>query len=405
MLPNELDSGADGSDKKSEMRVLALYLPQFHEIAENSQWWGEGYTEWTSVRNAKPLWRGHIQPRRPLNGEYYDLSDRSGAGLKWQADMASAYGIYGFVIYHYWFKGKQLLERPMEILLAHPEIDIKYCICWANEPWTRTWYGLESKLLIDQEYGLQEDWIAHFNYLLKFFKDERYIKVDNKPLVNIYRSADIDDLESMLACWKARAIANGFSGLYVVASNNSKERETRVHLVDAFYNFEPGYSTRNDQGILESFRYFSGIALKSLLNRLTGLKILERRIDARRIWRKIVKNYRRNGPGGKITYPGLFPMWDNTPRRGYKGMAFTNASPKVFGKTLAALNDMIEAKDFIYINAWNEWGEGCYLEPDTATMYAYLEEIASCKGLGKIGEAGFGQMKDAGSNSETQGPR
>ena len=155
------------------MRVLALYLPQYHSFKENDEWWGKGYTEWTAVGRAKPLYRGHIQPRVPLGERYYDLVKEGEETLLWQARLAREYGIYGFCFYQYWFKGKMLMEKPMEILLGHPEIDMNYCICWANETWTRTWYGLSEQVLMQQDYGEEEDWYRHFEYLLKFFKDKR----------------------------------------------------------------------------------------------------------------------------------------------------------------------------------------------------------------------------------------
>ena len=146
-----------------------MYLPQYHEIEENNKWWEPGYTEWTAVKRAKLLDKAHKQPRVPLNDNYYDLSDETGSVWMWQANLAKEYGVYGFCIYHYWFKGKQLLEKPMEILLLHPEIDINYTICWANETWTKTWYGLETEILMKQEYGEQADWDKHFEYLCRFF--------------------------------------------------------------------------------------------------------------------------------------------------------------------------------------------------------------------------------------------
>ena len=167
------------------MKIIAFYLPQFHNIPENDEWWGDGFTEWTNVKKAKPLYEGHMQPRVPLGGNYYNLLDDN---VKiWQADLAKKYGVYGFCYYHYWFNGKMLLEKPMEQMLANKEVDIPFCICWANEPWTKAWVGDERKLLIAQEYGQEEEWKQHFMYLLPFFKDERYITKNGKPLFVFYR--------------------------------------------------------------------------------------------------------------------------------------------------------------------------------------------------------------------------
>ena len=202
------------------MKILALYLPQFHEIPENNRWWGKGYTEWVAVKNAKKYYTDHYQPVVPLQNNYYDLSDETGSVWKWQADLARKYKVYGFCIYHYWFStGNQLLEKPMEVLLAHPEIDIRYCICWANETWKRTWYSNKKEILKLQEYGTEKDWEEHFKYLVRFFKDKRYIKVDNKPMINIYHSSEIKELSAMRKLWDELAIREGFSGVYIVAGN------------------------------------------------------------------------------------------------------------------------------------------------------------------------------------------
>ncbi len=181
------------------MKIIAFYLPQFHNIPENDEWWGNGFTEWTNVKKAKPLYEGHMQPRVPLGGNYYNLLDDN---VKiWQADLAKKYGVYGFCYYHYWFNGKMLLEKPMEQMLANKEVDIPFCICWANEPWTKAWVGDERKLLIAQEYGQEEEWKQHFMYLLPFFKDERYITKDGKPLFVFYRPDIVPCMKEMIETW------------------------------------------------------------------------------------------------------------------------------------------------------------------------------------------------------------
>lgn len=204
-------------ERKDCVRILALYLPQFHSIPENDKWWGRGYTEWTAVKNAPPLFANHYQPRIPLDNNYYDLSDNSGKTWFWQAELARKFGIYGFCIYHYWFEGKQLLERPMEILRDHKEIDINYCICWANETWSRNWYAQERTVLVEQRYGDESAWIKHFEYLNTFFRDKRYIKIDNKPVINIYHSQEITCFKEMLECWNRLAIQEGYAGVYIVS--------------------------------------------------------------------------------------------------------------------------------------------------------------------------------------------
>lgn len=356
------------------MKILAMYLPQYHRLTENDIWWGEGYTEWEAVKNAKPLFKGHEQPRVPLNENYYDLSNEKAETWRWQAKLAKKYGIYGFCIYHYWFgEGKKLLERPMEILLAHSEIDINYCICWANESWTRTWYGLKSEILMEQKYGDVDEWCKHFSYLLPFFNDVRYIKIDNKPVVNLHRSSHIIKLEEMRKCWDKLAKKNGFKGVYIVAANTGGELESRSELVDAYYNFEPGYTLNHKIKPIERIMYGVGIWLKTQHNKIFNKKILERVVDLRKIYRWMNRETtKRNKP----VYKGTFPMWDNTPRRSYKGLYYRNASPDLFRHSLEVIKSEIKSDEFVYINAWNEWGEGCYLEPDEINKFNYLEAIS-----------------------------
>lgn len=356
------------------MKILAMYLPQYHQIPENDRWWGEGYTEWTAVKNAMPLYKDHYQPRIPLNDNYYDLSDKEAKAWKWQADLAREYGVDGFCVYHYWFKDKQLLEKPLEILLEHKEIDIEYSICWANESWTKTWYGLDTEILAEQLYGNKEDWLEHFNYLLKFFKDPRYIKIDNKPIVHIYRSSHIKELEEMLSCWNSEAKKEGFDGVYIIAANNGGELENREELIDAYYDFEPMHTLNHRMNRFERLSYGSKIWFKMMFNKIFNTKILERTVDAEKIVSISKRNVKKRS---KPVYKGTFPMWDNTPRRSYKGMVFKKANPDLFRKSLLQIRNH---SDFIYINAWNEWGEGCYLEPDSYYKFEYLKVIKDVLG-------------------------
>lgn len=185
------------------MKIIAFYLPQFHEIPENNEWWGEGFTEWVNVKKAKPLFEGHNQPRVPLDDKYYDLLDDE---VKiWQAKIAKENGIYGFCYYHYWFNGRKVLERPMEQMLRNNEVDIPFCVCWANEPWTKAWIG-RNEIILPQFYGEKKEWKEHFDYLLPFFQDKRYIKENGKPLMVIYRAEVITNLNEMLDYWSELAV-------------------------------------------------------------------------------------------------------------------------------------------------------------------------------------------------------
>lgn len=357
------------------MRILTLYLPQFHRTLENDEWWGEGYTEWTAVKNAKPMYRGHQQPKAPLNDNYYDLSDETGAVWKWQADLANKYGVYGFCIYHYWLgNGNQLLQKPMEILLNHPEIDINYCVCWANHDWTRAWYGVPEDILCKQEYGDEQEWRRHFDYLTQFFEDKRYIKVNNKPVVCIYRTADIMPLSDMRIKWDEWAKEIGFDGVYLVSANTASgvDKEHYEDL-DAYYNFEAGYTYYQVMPFRYQWMDFQFRKLRMFVAKLMGKDTCGYHVNARRVYRYISNNdlyYKK-----KKIFPGIFPAWDNTPRRGHNGMVYTGCTPKAFGKALRKIKDRIDDSDFVFVNAWNEWGEGCYLEPDKQNQYAYLEAI------------------------------
>lgn len=358
------------------MKILAMYLPQFHEIEENNKWWGESYTEWSAVKNALPLFKEHEQPKVPLNNNYYDLSDISAKTWKWQAELANKYGVYGFCVYNYWFKGKQLLEKPLEILLKNPEIDINYCMCWANESWTKTWYGLENQILMKQDYGQKLDWLNHFNYMLPYFQDKRYIKIDNKPVLNIYRTYDIKELKEMLEYWSELSKEHGFNGIYIVSGNTNGKIEGREELVDAFYNFEPGYTLKHKLKWYENIAYNSKIWIRTNLNIAFKTQKLERIVDARLINKAM---FRKDGNLKKPVFRGAFPMWDNTPRRSYKGMVYSNTTVKIFELTLEKIKNELKnsntTDNFVYVNAWNEWGEGCYLEPDELYRYKYLEII------------------------------
>lgn len=353
------------------MKILAMYLPQYHAIRENDKWWGEGYTEWTAVKNARPLFAGHQQPKVPLNHNYYDLVKQGVQTWKWQAELANQYNIYGFCIYHYWFCGKQLLEKPMEILRDTPEIDINYCICWANETWRRNWYNQEREILVEQTYGDAKDWKQHFEYLLSFFKDKRYIKIDNKPVVHIYHSQDISKLKEMLDLWNNMARMEGFAGIYLISGATSAGIDMREDLIDAHYYFEPGYTLKNDLGISAQLCYNVQVAYKKIMNRFRGKKHLEHIVRIDTIWRRIEKRLSCDG-----YYPGTFPMWDNTPRAGNIGLYYSGSTPERFKKHLKNISEKyLNYSGYLYINAWNEWGEGAYLEPDELNLYGYLNAI------------------------------
>jgi lipopolysaccharide biosynthesis protein len=354
-------------------KVLAFVLPQFHRIPENDEWWGEGFTDWTNVRRAKPLFKRHHQPRVPVEQRYYDMLDP--AVHDWQADLARRHGIHGFCYYHYWFNGRQLLQRPLEIILERGKPDLPFCLAWANEPWTRAWDGGDRQVLMPQTYGGPAEWRKHFLYLLRAFRDPRYIKVDGKPMFLIYRTASIDCCGEMLALWSALAREHGLPGLHLVSMLTGFEPDRRAQLFDAFADFEPMYTMhrvrkpfwpRKRERLLRqwtrlSWRLFGGAG------RTPNSQ------DYRELWNRIVA--RPVAPGH---YPGAFVDWDNSPRRDlHRCLVFRNAGPRTFGERFAAqYRKAVQAgAPFLFINAWNEWAEGTYLEPDEVHGLRYLEAV------------------------------
>ncbi len=363
------------------MKIIAFYLPQFHDIPENDEWWGKGFTEWDNVKKATPLFEGHQQPRVPYNNNYYNLLDHD--VKKWQSNIAQEYGIYGFCYYHYWFNGKLLLERPMEQMLRNKEITIPFCICWANEQWTKAWIG-ENKVLIAQNYGARKEWEDHFNYLLPFFKDERYIKENNKPLMIIYRPNIVSCLNEMLDVWNEMAICNGFNGLTYAYQqmwpNDDRNKDDSRFAYDI--EFQPSYGLKEAYKGKHEFLRKMKRMFSNLIERVTGYnirligqgKLTGNRIKYDTVWNAILNEM----PESKKSIPGAFVGWDNTPRHGDKGRVFTDDTPEKFQKYLSCqikrAKDVYD-KDMIFMYAWNEWAEGGYLEPDERYGYGYLEAI------------------------------
>lgn len=379
------------------MKIIAFYLPQFHEIPENNKWWGEGFTEWTNVKKAKPLFQDHYQPREPLNNNYYNLLNNN---IKlWQIELAKKYGVYGFAFYHYWFKdGKKLLEKPVEQYLENENLDLPFCLSWANEPWSRRWDGSEHKVLMPQEYGGKKEWKKHFEYLLPFFKDDRYIYKEDKPLFIIYKPIIIPLLNEMLDYWQELAKQNNLNGIYFAYQHPSfhffeNKDDSRF---DMAIEFEPLYSKylkRNYKNVLEKLSDslkrindgpsgFSNEAKKifnSVINKLFPDNVVLR-LNATDIqsYEDLVDISINHSPLNKKSVPGVFPDWDNTPRRGKNSSLFVGSNPKKFENYLK--KQIKRAKEvyntnYIFINAWNEWGEGAYLEPDKKHRYSYLEAI------------------------------
>jgi len=365
------------------MKIIAFYLPQFHCIPENDQWWGEGFTEWTNVKNAEPLFSGHNQPRVPLNKNYYNLLNRD--TMRWQVDLANRYGIYGFCMYHYWFDGKMLLEKPVDAFLEDKSLKTHYCLCWANEHWTNAWAAKNPKVLIEQKYGGKKEWKEHFEYFLNHFKDERYIKEDNKPLLVIYRPELIDCLKDMMDYWNILAKENGFSGInyayqhvsYTLSPKCDESLftyaiEYQPNCAQTFMELDGGSTTfkKIKKQIVIFFEDKLHLDLREAKKKMSPLK----HFSYDDIWKFILNMSPRN----EKCIPGAFVNWDNTPRRKNAGFVIDGATPQKFKKYLK--NQIKRAKnlykkDMIFVFSWNEWAEGGYLEPDEHDKYGYLEAV------------------------------
>lgn len=357
----------------SEPKIIAFHLPQFHEVEQNNRWWGQGFTEWTNVRRAEPLYRGHLQPRVPAADRYYDMMQRE--TREWQADLARRHGVHGFCYYHYWFNGKQLLQRPILALLEDGGPDFPFCLAWANEPWTRAWDGGERDVLMPQDYGNEADWDKHFAYLLRAFLDPRYIRVDGRPMLLVYRCGSIPVLEPMFARWRVLAIEAGLPGLHLVSMLTIFDADTRLDQADAAVEFEPMYTLRHDQPRWYRLRH-KVTRQMAKVRRWFQPDARPHRLDShdyRLLWQLISRR-----PSRPRVYPGAFADWDNSPRRGKRGLVLRNFSPEAFRSGLAA--QLAKARraeqPFVFFNAWNEWAEGTYLEPDTHRGTQMLDIIA-----------------------------
>ncbi len=347
-------------------RLIAFYLPQYHPIPENDLWWGKGFTEWTNVAKAKPLFRGHYQPHVPADLGFYDL--RVPETRAAQAEMAREAGIEAFCYYHYWFAGKRMLERPFEEVLQSGQPNFPFCLCWANQTWTGIWHGSPNKVLINQTYPGDDDHRSHFNELLPAFLDKRYVTVDGKPLFLIYQPKDIPQVTKVLDFWRSMAVKSGFAGLHMVAILQGRETWNPLqHGFDALVRlYLPPLRER-----YVSFRKPFKKLLHLYLER-RGKPTIYRYEDV------MLKVFHDRVPGIE-NYPCLLPNWDNTPRSGRNGLVLDGASPELFrvqvSKSLEMMSDIPWERKLIFIKSWNEWAEGNYLEPDLKFGKAYLEVI------------------------------
>lgn len=350
------------------MKILAIYLPAFHRIKENDEWWGEGFTEWDNVKSGKPYFKNHIQPVVPYAKNYYSLDKKE--DIEKQIDCANKYGVDGFIFYHYWFGNDNLIfSKPAEILKDKIKKQTSYCFCWANESWITTWHGKDPEQLMPQLYEGKKDWEKHINYFIQFFEDERYIKIDGRPVLFIYKPNEIPQYEEMISFWNGILKSKGFKAIYIIEYISSKNRSLFSNSSDAVTEFEPLYTTFFDISLINKMKRY--ICKK--------LKIIDFQ-NYDKLWKKIIK--RKRTYNGKTIFKGCFCAWDNSPRKEKNSMIVKGSSPEKFEKNLKKL---IESKrqdaseEYVVINAWNEWSEGAMLEPTQHDGFGYLEAIKKAK--------------------------
>jgi SAM-dependent methyltransferase len=347
---------------KLSLKLIAIYLPQYHPIPENDEAWGTGFTEWTNVSKAKPLYPSHYQPHVPVENNYYDL--RSDEIRKEQIDLAKEYGIEGFCYYYYWFNGKQVLETPITKLLKNKDLDFPFCICWANENWTKRWDGRENDIIIPQHHNFEDDY-NFIHSLFPFFEDERYITINDKPVVVIYRTELFPDIKKTSEIWREEARKAGFKGVYLVRVEGFVRNINPEDIgFDAAMEFAPDFheigENLNENGNLHP--------------NLDELEVYN--------YKTMMDNMiNRESPSYKM-FRSVTPNWDNTPRKGANGLIIENSSAEDYEywltKTINYTEKNREGEEkIVFINAWNEWGEGNHLEPDEKNGYNYLAKTKS----------------------------
>lgn len=351
-------------EKDKAARLIAFYLPQFHPIPENDEWWGRGFTEWTNVAKARPLFPGHYQPHVPADLGFYDL--RVPETRIAQAEMARAHGVEAFCYYHYWFAGRRLLERPFAEVLASGRPQFPFCLCWANQTWSGVWHGAADRILIRQTYPGCDDHRRHFDWLLTAFRDPRYLTVEGKPLLLIYCPQEIPDVAGLLTLWRESAVKAGLKGLYLVGYRWNADFLPQAH----------GF----DGSIAERLPPRRPSVPKS-----RPIQWLARKIE-KKLGRPTVYSYRKlldmlGAPtdAEMPEYPCVIPNWDNTPRSGKEGLVLHGSTPELFRAYLRRVVRNMDAfppeRRIIFIKSWNEWAEGNHLEPDIKFGRAYLQVV------------------------------
>ena len=362
---SRFDQEVGGNERRTE-RVIAFYLPQYHPIHENDLWWGKGFTEWSNVTKARPLFPGHYQPHLPSELGFYDL--RVPETREAQAALAREYGVYGFCYYHYWFSGKRLLERPFSEVLSSGKPDFPFCLCWANENWTRRWDGRENQVLIEQSHTPDNDH-RFFKDLIPALRDERYIRVDGRPLLLVYRTELLPDPKRTAEIWREESIRAGLGDLYLCRAESFAGADPREIGFDAAYEFPPLNVSVSE--IRPETLFSEEVSPDPRLTRFKGKMFpYDELVDVM---------CKRDAPA-YTRFRGAMVAWDNTARRGHDAYVWLHSSPELFERWISnCIEDtrarMPEDERIIFVNAWNEWAEGCHLEPDQRYGRFYLEAL------------------------------
>lgn len=353
------------------MNIFAFYLPQFHRIPENDEWWGDGFTEWTNVRSARSLYRGHVQPKHPLDNNYYNLLDKR--TVEWQTELMRLYGVDGLVYYHYYFVGKKLLEIPAENLLGWKDIPQRFFFCWANHTWYKA-AGGKKIVLLSQEYGDCRDWENHFRYLLQFFLDERYEKRNNRPLMMLFNPCFPQKVD-MFNYFDKRCKEEGFSGLCLIEAITRNNPNS--HSDDDVMGYEKITFIREPLAATQD--YYASSLMKRVQRNARNLLSKAGIVGAPRVipGEALIKLATQNAVPDKSAWHGVWFEWDNTPRHGSRGYVITPYQKEQFFRYM----DAISSDEYVVINAWNEWAEGMMLEPTVEEKYRYLEWISEWKTL------------------------
>lgn len=345
-------------------RAIALYLPQFHPIAENSLWWSPGFTEWTNTARARPLFRGHYQPHIPADLGYYDL--RLEDSRIEQAELARAYGIHAFCYYHYWFgNGRRILQRPFDEVLASGRPDFPFCLAWANESWAGVWHGLDDqRVLIRQTYPSDDDHRLHFDTLLPAFLDPRYVKVDDKPIFLIYKPLDLPDARHTTALWREMAVRAGLLGLHLVCFHHDVSLDVQALGFDRMLHV-PAIPKRRERASWQQ-------RLHALLGRIDVR--LQRPLMIP--FEEVLDQVAPDPPHAMAYIPSVLPNWDNTPRSQRDGLVLHGSTPALFApqvrKSFARAQALPEGERMVFVKSWNEWAEGNHMEPDLRFGHGYL---------------------------------